>query len=106
MSRETVKYEAKPLRADGSVAGTGYNGALPGFSHCDESTCTLQRRCLRTRHTERSALDFTEGRIAVAFVTHEPCLRCAQDLIARERGMYTSPSPMTALRKRLPGEPS
>lgn len=71
------------VRADGSVAGTGYNGALPGLAHCDDSTCTPQRRCLRTRHAERSALDFSRGDVAAAFVTHEPCLRCTQDLVAR-----------------------
>ncbi len=71
------------LRRDGSVAGVGYNGALPGQPHCDEATCNSSSRCFRTRHAERSALDYSMGDVAVAYVTHEPCLRCTQDLIAR-----------------------
>jgi len=71
------------LRGDGSVAGVGYNGALPGFAHCVAETCNPDVRCYRTRHAERSALDYSSGDIAVAYTTHEPCLRCAQDLIAR-----------------------
>lgn len=71
------------LRRDGSVAGVGYNGALPGQPHCDEATCNPTTRCFQTRHAERSALDYSQGDISVAYVTHEPCLRCTQDLIAR-----------------------
>ena len=71
------------LRADGSVAGVGYNGALPGAPHCDPAGCNASARCLRTRHAERSALDYSSGPVATAYVTDEPCLRCAQDLAAR-----------------------
>ena len=71
------------LREDGSVAGVGYNGALPGAPHCEPGSCNASARCLRTRHAERSALDYSSGPIAVAYVTDEPCLRCAMDLIAR-----------------------
>lgn len=71
------------LRADGSVAGVGYNGALPRRPHCTPDTCNPNTRCYRTRHAERSALDYSTGDIATAYVTHEPCLRCTQDLIAR-----------------------
>ena len=71
------------LRADGSVAGVGYNGALPHRPHCTPETCNPSVRCYRTRHAERSALDYSTGDIAIAYVTHEPCLRCTQDLIAR-----------------------
>lgn len=71
------------LGNDGSVVGTGYNGSLPGLAHCDEVTCNTERRCLRTRHAERSALDYSQAHVATAYVTHEPCLRCTQDLIAR-----------------------
>lgn len=78
-----LKVGAVLLRPDGSVAGVGYNGALPGQPHCDEATCNPSSRCFRTRHAERSALDYSTGDIAAAYVTHEPCLRCTQDLIAR-----------------------
>jgi dCMP deaminase len=71
------------LRRDGSAAGVGYNGALPGQPHCAPETCKPLARCFNTRHAERSALDYLTGEIAAAYVTHEPCLRCTQDLIAR-----------------------
>ena len=71
------------LRRDGSVAGVGYNGALPGQPHCAPETCNPSARCFNTRHAERSALDYSTGEVAAAYVTHEPCLRCTQDLIAR-----------------------
>ena len=76
-------------RRDGSVAGVGYNGALPGQPHCAPETCNPMARCFNTRHAERSALDYSTGDIAAAYVTHEPCLRCTQDLIARScRAVY------------------
>lgn len=72
------------LRADGSVAGTGYNGSLPGAPHCDPGLCAPGGpRCLHTRHAERSALDYSQGPVATAYVTDEPCLRCCMDLAAR-----------------------
>lgn len=71
------------LRQDGSVAGTGYNGSLPGAPHCAPETCNLTIRCLWTRHAERSALDYSTGIITTAYLTDEPCLRCTLDLIAR-----------------------
>jgi dCMP deaminase len=71
------------LRQDGSVAGTGYNGSLPGRAHCDPQTCNPTSRCYRTRHAERSALDYSSGPIWAAYVTHEPCLSCVKDLLAR-----------------------
>lgn len=71
------------LRADGSVAGTGYNGSLPGHKHCCPETCNASARCFRTRHAERSALDYSQGAVATAYVTHEPCISCTKDLIAR-----------------------
>ena len=71
------------LGEDGRVLGTGYNGALPGRQHCDDETCGPGKRCLRTRHAERSALDYSQGVVAKCYVTHEPCVRCTQDLIAR-----------------------
>lgn len=72
------------LRQDGSVAGTGYNGSLPGYAHCEPQTCNPSTRCLRTRHAERSALDYSLGPINAAYVTHEPCLSCLKDLLARD----------------------
>ena len=78
-----LKVGAVLLGYDGSVVGTGYNGSLPGLTHCDEASCNVSQRCLRTRHAERSALDYSQGVVAKCYVTHEPCVRCTQDLIAR-----------------------
>jgi len=72
------------LRADGSIAGGGYNGALPGMPHCTAESCNPSSRCYNTRHAERSALDYSEGRdVFSAYITHEPCLACVRDLAAR-----------------------
>jgi dCMP deaminase len=72
------------LRVDGSIAGGGYNGSLPGMPHCTPESCNPTSRCYNTRHAERSALDYSEGRdVFAAYVTHEPCLACTRDLAAR-----------------------
>lgn len=71
------------LRGDGSVAGTGYNGTLPGRPHCQPEDCGPGQRCWRTRHAERSALDYSLGEVATCYVTHEPCVSCLKDLLAR-----------------------
>ena len=72
------------LSPDGSVAGTGYNGTLPGYPHCTPETCNPSARCLHSRHAERNALDFSRpGVLSTAYITHEPCLRCTQDLLSR-----------------------
>lgn len=82
------------LRPDGSIAGGGYNGSLPGMEHCSTATCNPQGRCYNTRHAERSALDYSgESLIGTAYVTHEPCLACTRDLVARgcRRIVYGAP---------------
>lgn len=56
------------LRRDGSVAGVGYNGALPGQPHCAPEICNASARCFNTRHAERSALDYSTGEVAAAYV--------------------------------------
>lgn len=80
------------LRSDSSVAGVGYNGSLPGDAHCGPE-CGPGARCLRTRHAERSALDYSAGPLTVAYVTHEPCLSCTRDLAARgvRRVVFSEP---------------
>lgn len=72
------------LTDDGRVAGTGYNGAGPGMPHCTPEECGPGKRCIRTRHAERNALDTcTDRNLLTAFCTHEPCLKCAQDMASR-----------------------
>lgn len=82
------------LRPDGSIAGGGYNGSLPSMGHCSTATCNPHSRCYNTRHAERSALDYSgESLIGTAYVTHEPCLACTRDLVARgcRRIVYGAP---------------
>ncbi len=78
-----LKVGSVILRADGSIAAAGFNGALPGMPHCTPETCNEGRRCLHTSHAEENALGFCDGPVAVAYVTHEPCLACTRALVHR-----------------------
>lgn len=78
-----LKVGAVLLRPDGGVASAGFNGALPGMPHCTPDTCKPGQRCLHTSHAEENALGFCDGHIAVAYVTHEPCLACTRSLVRR-----------------------
>jgi dCMP deaminase len=78
-----LKVGSVLLRADGGVAAAGFNGALPGMPHCTPETCHEGRRCLHTSHAEENALGFCDGPVAVAYVTHEPCLACTRALVRR-----------------------
>jgi dCMP deaminase len=69
------------LTLEGRVAGAGYNGAGPGMAHCDPKTCNINSRCLRCTHSETNALSHRSGHPHTAYITHEPCLNCARELI-------------------------
>jgi dCMP deaminase len=71
------------LRSDGGIASGGFNGALPGMPHCTPETCNPSQRCLHTSHAEENALGFSEGLVATAYVTDEPCLVCTRALVRR-----------------------
>ncbi len=71
------------VRPDGGIASGGFNGALPGMPHCTPGTCNPEQRCLHTSHAEENALGFSEGPIATAYVTDEPCLTCTRALVRR-----------------------
>lgn len=71
------------LRQDGGIASGGFNGALPGMSHCTPETCGPEKRCLHTSHAEENALGFSEGPVSTAYVTDEPCLTCTRALVRR-----------------------
>lgn len=68
------------------IIATGYNGAPPGLDHCDDVGHDYEfGRCIRTLHAEKNALlacalHGVSLSNAVCFCTHEPCLRCTQDL--------------------------
>ncbi|MBM3906660.1 MAG: hypothetical protein FJ363_01145 [Gemmatimonadetes bacterium] len=78
-----LKVGAVLLRPDGGIASAGFNGALPGMSHCTPETCKPGQRCLHTSHAEENALGFCDGHVAAAYVTHEPCLACTRALVRR-----------------------
>ena len=74
---------------DDIILGTGYNGSLPGYPHCDDETCNESNHCLRTTHAEINALHravkagwVKELENATLFVTHRPCYSCAKTLAA------------------------
>lgn len=78
-----LKVGAVLLRPDGGIAAAGFNGALPGMPHCTPETCNATTRCLHTSHAEENALSFSDGAVATAYVTHEPCLTCTRALVRR-----------------------
>jgi dCMP deaminase len=82
---------------EGRILTTGYNGPPSGMPHCDHPPGEVIRKyinltakdtgsCTAAVHAERNALAFaarygmaTDG--AELFVTHSPCLNCAQSII-------------------------
>lgn len=89
------------IHRDGRILVQGYNGAPAGLKHCDhtcdcgalpgftthnESFCNSLKPCTRAVHAEQNAISFAarwgvelEG--ALASITHQPCMSCAQSLI-------------------------
>ena len=90
------------LTNEGKVCGIGYNGSGPGMPHCECETCNEKCRCRRTRHAEKNALSNCSGRPYAAFLTHEPCVDCAKDLIAEgvRRVVYIAPYTSIAAEER------
>jgi dCMP deaminase len=70
------------------VIATGYNGSIPGDSHCEDVGClVVDSHCVRTNHAEINALaqaakkgHAVDG--STAYVTNMPCTTCAKALIA------------------------
>lgn len=94
------------LRPDGGIASGGFNGALPGMPHCTPETCGAGQRCLHTSHAEENALSFCAGEVAVAYVTHEPCLVCTRHLVRRgvRRVVFVHPYASIAEQERTERE--
>ena len=81
------------LVKDRNVLSSGYNGALPGASHCDEHGHDLVKladgidNCVRTVHAEQNCIAqaakrgiATSG--ATAYINTFPCWPCARLLLA------------------------
>lgn len=81
---------------EGRILTTGYNGPPSGMPHCNHppqdvfskyiNQANENPACTAAVHAERNALAFaarygmaTDG--AEMFVTHSPCLNCAQSII-------------------------
>lgn len=67
------------------IISTGYNGSIHGHDHCVDVGCLLNEegRCIRCLHAEENAVLHAErGDLigATAYVTHEPCEKCAKTL--------------------------
>ncbi len=75
------------LLKDTRIIATGYNGALPGTPHCDDTGHLMyEGHCIRTIHAEQNCILFcakqgisTQG--CDLFVTHSPCPICTKEAI-------------------------
>jgi dCMP deaminase len=85
---------------DRRIVSTGYNGAPPGMPHCTDVGCMLidyteadprlqviETGCQRAIHAELNAIAWaarhgvaTDG--GIMYCTSEPCLKCAQSILA------------------------
>ena len=70
-----------------TIIATGYNGSLPGESHCDTHGCFLQDdHCVRTIHAETNAINQAAKngislKDATIYCNVEPCWNCYKNII-------------------------
>ena len=85
---------AVAVSGDHRILGTGYNGALPGTPHCEETGCLRQQMNIpsgerqeicRAQHAEANICNVAarygiplEG--ATMYITHQPCTTCVKAL--------------------------
>lgn len=74
------------------IVSTGYNGPAKGNPHCQSEFCNSDIvGCQRAIHAEQNALDNlipldiprTPGQRVDIYVTHQPCINCAGDILDR-----------------------
>ena len=93
--------------AQNRIIGTGYNGSPTGLAHCTDKGCIKDYagHCVRTIHAEANALAnaVASPRGATLYVTHFPCIRCANLLIQAgvKRVVYLNIYGSTELSLRL-----
>lgn len=82
-------YTGSVLVKNNRIIATGYNGAPPGFPHCDDVGHLLEEgHCVRTIHGElnpflqaaRQGATSTEG--ATLYTKYSPCIHCTKYIIA------------------------
>lgn len=78
-------YVGAVIAREGRMLGSGYNGPPRGEPHCTHDLTNLEP-CFRAVHAECNAIAFaarygsaTEG--AEMYVTHSPCVPCAQLIV-------------------------
>lgn len=89
------------LVRDNRVVATGYNGSVPGDTHCEDAGCLMENgHCIRSIHAELNALlqcamstQTSEG--ATLYCTDFPCVHCAKALVQAgiARVVYVSDYP-------------
>jgi len=76
------------LVKDRFVLATGYNGSIPGQSHCEDVGClVVDNHCQRTNHAEinslvQAAIHGINIKGSTAYITNMSCTTCAKALIA------------------------
>jgi len=86
---------AVAVSASRRILGTGYNGALPGVRHCEETGCLREQMGIpsgqrqemcRAQHAEANVCNFAarhgmalEG--ATMYVTAQPCTMCVKAMV-------------------------
>lgn len=96
------------LAKDGRILSIGYNGPVSGAPHCDHQMPEtrlltvmsehIDQGCQKAVHAEANAIAFAakEGiciGASTLFVTHQPCLKCAQLIINAGIVMVTYDQP-------------
>jgi dCMP deaminase len=80
-------YVGAVIVRDNQILTTGYNGSLPGMSHCSDAGCYIvENHCLRTIHAEVNAVlqAAREGislKGATLYCTHLPCINCMKVIL-------------------------
>ena len=86
---------AVAVSADNRILGTGYNGALAGTPHCDETGCLRQQlgipsgerqEICRAQHAEANVCNIAAKygislKGSTMYVTTQPCVTCMKAMI-------------------------